>query len=201
MAQMRLASQDDATRHLKLNATRDAADIAHLICIENALADVFEHRCGRQFGVGTVAPITRRVLTTRGNVVVPPVSLRSIVSIAHIRQLDPLVSEPVGTADWFPWGVGSDGGYVGIWFTDSLRADAVLDITGWWSDQDVEDVPADVREAMTLLVIKTWRRYKASPAESVGPDFAAIPTPDGWNDSLVKNAIAHHRVQHRRVGV
>ena len=184
-------------RHLALtNDDRHVEDIQHLIRVENALADVFEDRCGRTFGEAEILPKVRRIITQGGNILTTTISLQSVVSIQSVPTY--LMDEPrvVESDRWFPWGMAADGGYVGVVMAGGWPEGVWIDIEAYWSDQGVIGIPADVREAMTLLTIKTWRRYKSSPLEVVGGDIVAVPTPDGWNDSLVKNSIARLSLIH-----
>ena len=199
MAQMRYAHQPDVLTALRIGES-DTAAIDQVVRLENGLAASFDHRCGRVFGETTVPALLRVATGYASDLLLLPAGLASVTSI---EIHDPLTgSRRILTDDeWLLWGADAAGNAVGVLRINDTWAGLQVAVTGLWGDQDVEGVPDDVREAMTTLTVKEYRRRTSSPTDTVGPDGMPMITPSGWNDPAVKEAIAAHRIARRGVGV
>ena len=188
----RYANQTDVLHELSV-AEDDTSTIGQLERIENALANAFDHRVGRSWGVIPVASV-RRVASKAGScIAVLQQPAREILGITHGGRWDGSTWVGEDTeSNWHDAFV-SNGLIYGVERVDgtwptSIRVNAV-----WASDSD-EDVPADVSDALTWLTIRQYRKVTASPMEMVGPEGFTVPTPDAWNDATVKTIIDKYRV-------
>lgn len=203
MPEMRYAHQPDVLTHLKVKE-EDVETIERLVRLEHGLAAQFDHATGRRFGETTVAPQLRIVQGFATDLLMLPAG---IARVDEVEISDPhyLTSSTrvLDASEWLLWGSDADGNALALLRTDGQWWTGLqIAVTGLWADQDVEGlVPDDVREAMTTLVVKEYRRRTSSPTDQIGPDGLVVPAPSGWNDPMVKTTIAHHRVVRRRVGV
>jgi hypothetical protein len=192
---MRYASQPDVLAHLKISATSTDA-ITRVTSLENGLADAFDAKVGRSFGVAPVAEARTLAAPGVSPVLVIPGGIRSITGITTGGTWDGAVwlnPEILDADDYALWATDRDGisygieSFIGAWV-------GPVHVTGIWADQSTNGVPADIREAMTFLTVRQYRRLTASPTDLVGPDGLTVPTPHAWDDPLVKAAIERHRL-------
>jgi hypothetical protein len=192
---MRYAPQPDVLAHLNINTSSSEA-IARVTALENGLADAFDAKVGRSFGVAPVA--AERTITAPGvsTLLVVLGGIRSVTGITTGGTWDGamwLTPEILDADDYALWATDRDGisygieSFIGAWV-------GPVHVTGIWADQSTESVPADIREAMTFLTVRQYRRLTASPTDLVGPDGMTVPTPHAWDDPLVKTAIERHRL-------
>jgi hypothetical protein len=196
MAEMRYATTDDVLSHLKINASNTAV-VDRVTRLENALADAFDAKTGRSFGVAPT-PEARMVDGRQSSVLVIQ---SGIVSVAGVKADNGVWDGAAWTgltdlaADEYRLTFTDvDGTSYGIERTTGVAWIGPVEVTGVWPDQGTDDVPADVAEAVTYLTVKQYRRLTASPSDQVGPDGMAVPTPHGWDDPLVVMALAAHTV-------
>lgn len=196
---MRYAHQPDVLKHLAIKSTTTDV-IARVVRMENGLADAFDQRCGRSFGMTGVLPVSRVVLAQDSAMLTPSIGMREVTTIryrAHATGgwtlLDPDRYELIGE--------GADGSYQSVFLPGGHWGNFEIEITGHWADRDYEAVPEDVREAMTFITVRQYRRQNASPTEMIGPDGLYVPAPHAWDDPMVRAAINRHRVHRRRIGV
>lgn len=204
MAEMRYASQSNVLRDLKI-AESDAVTIAEVVGIENGLATLFDHRCGRSFGETTVPAQMRIVQGYATDLLLLPTG---IAQVDAVEVRDPVAAESrvLDAAEWVAWGSDANGNTIGLLLTgsDSLTqwGGYQVGVTGLWGDQNIEGlVPDDVREALTTATIKEYRRRHSSYTDQIGPDGLAVPSPAGVNDPLFNETARHYRVSRRKAGV
>lgn len=188
----RYANQDDVLHELSV-AEDDTSTIGQLERIENALADAFDRRVGRTWGIDPV-PSSRTIVNgCSTDVVVLARPARSIVSVAHGGTFNGSgwADETVETT-WHER-YGSNDLIYGIERVDGSWPNRVR-VNAIWADDSSETVPADVSFALTWLTIRQYRKVTASPMEVVGPEGFTVPTPDAWNDATVKTIIDKYRV-------
>jgi hypothetical protein len=65
-------------------------------------------------------------------------------------------------------------------------------VTASWEDTTAEEVPPEIREAATFIVIDEWRLREMSPAGEIGPPGLATFLRNAWDFTLVKTAIKKH---------
>ena len=193
---MRYATPDDVLAHLKIPAS-DTAKVDRVTRLENALAEAFDARTGRSFGVAP-DPQARRVDGREASGLVIQTGIVSVTGVradngtwdgAAFVGLTDLVSDEYRLVY-----TDTDGISYGIERTSGVAWIGPVEVTGVWPDQGTLSVPADIAEAMTLLTVKEYRRLTSSPSEQVGPDGQIIPTPSGWKDPSVLAAIDAHTV-------
>lgn len=193
---MRYATPDDVLAHLKIPAS-DTAKVDRVTRLENALAEAFDAKTGRSFGVAP-DPQARMVDGRDSSVLVIQTGIVSVTGVradngtwdgAAFVGLTDLVSDEYRLVY-----TDTDGISYGIERTTGVAWIGPVEVTGVWPDQGTDDVPADVAEAVTYLTVKQYRRLTASPSDQVGPDGMAVPTPHGWDDPLVVMALAAHTV-------
>lgn len=192
---MRYAHQDDVLAHLRIEET-DTDAIEPLVRLENGLADAFDGKVGRSFGE-TVEPSTREVRGLSSEVLVIGAGIRSIAGIEVDGTWDGAAwvdGVALGTEAWRPWAVSPDGVIYAIERLGGPYWTRTVRVTGVWADQPDGTVPDDVREALTTLTVKEYRRRTSSPSEQIGPDGLMVPAPSGWNDPTVQAAIERHTV-------
>lgn len=193
---MRYATQDDVLAHLKISAS-DTAKVDRVTRLENALADAFDGKTGRAFGTAPT-PEARMIAGGESSVLVFP---NGIVSVSGVKADN-------GVWDGTAWTgltdltsdeyrltfTDIDGISYGLDRTSGVAWIGPVEVTGVWPDQGAEDVPLDVAEAMTKLVVDEYRRLTSSPSDQVGPDGMTVQLPNGWKNPLVIAAIERHRV-------
>lgn len=191
---MRYADQDTVLAQLKVPAT-DTERIAQVVDLENGLADLFDDKVGRSFG-GSATPESREVAAMPSPVLVIGNGIRSITSIEEGGTWEGASGWANGDVltpgDWRVWAQENGVIYAIERFVNDWSG--VVRITGVWADQTGGSIPYDVREALTTLTVKEYRRRTSSPSDQVGPDGMAVPTPSGWSDPTVNAAIEHHIV-------
>lgn len=189
---MRYAYQPDVLANLRVSET-DAATVEYLVRIENALADAFDHKVGRTWGYAA-QPTTRVFAVGReARTVVFSTPARHISGVAFGGTFDGAAyagetAEPAWNdefnANGLIYGVSR---LYGVW-PPQVRVTAV-----WASDAE-ETVPDDVRHALTMLTAKQYRKETSTPADMIGPDGMFVPTPDAWNDGMVKAVVEKHAI-------
>lgn len=193
---MRYATQADVLTHLKIDAGNTAV-VERVTRLENALADAFDEKTGRSFGVAPVAEA--RMVDGRQSPVL--VIQSGVVSVTGVRADN-------GVWDGAAWTgltdlaadeyrliyTDTDGINYGLERTSGVAWVGPVEVTGIWPDQGEGDVPEMVREAMTQLVVAEYRRTTASPSDMVGPDGMTVQLPNGWKNPLVVAAIETYRV-------
>lgn len=157
------------------------------------VSGLIESRTGAVFGAET--PETVAVEGEGGNRLFLPKGIRSLTSI-------------VEGPDW------SSGAWVnGVALTTSayrlesqvangayrtlVRMDGAWSgqyvITGVWEDR-VADVPEDIHYLANYLTSEIYKKQQASPAGFVGPDGAAVPVRNTFNEPEVRAIIDRYRV-------
>jgi hypothetical protein len=178
---------------LDLGVALTEPEQARLAQLDAALSAEFDRRTGRRFGGEAVAPSSRTVQGRYSDLLILPVP---IVSIASVSFAD-WTMEP----SYRPALIGEDGAARGIeLLTGGSYWAGPVEVSGVWADDAGEPVPADVRAAVTYLVVAFWQRRKESPEGFVGPEGLQAPRRfDPWKDSRVTGAVAAHKL--RRVAV
>lgn len=192
---MRYADEPDVLAHLRIEDS-DTDAIEQVVRLENGLAEMFDGKVGRSFGE-TVPPVTREVRGLSCEVLVIGEGIRSITGIEVDGAWNGTAwtdGVTLGTDAWRVWAHAPDGVIYAIERLGGPYWQHTVRITGVWADQPDGSVPADVREAMTTLTVKEYRRRTSSPSEQIGPDGLMIPAPSGWNDPTVQATIEHHIV-------
>lgn len=215
---MRYANEADVLAQLKLDPESgdDDAAIDRVTALEEGLCLTMDQKLGRSFGTAPVAE-------TRSVVVGPmtgygwsgplwPMDLSSFTSSGSPRLiLDVPLRSVTGIETGGTWnGTGWDDGETltadqyritnqtnqGFYAIDLVSGTwgGVVRITGIWGDQDTEDVPADIREAMTFVVAETYRMQQASPADQIGPDGMIVNPRNPWKYEFVVQAIDRHQL-------
>lgn len=198
---MRYATEATVLAALKIDALKlkdEAAALAateRVTSLENGLAEALDGMIGRSFGEAPVA-VTRTIAGGNSPILVIHDGIRSVVQIETGGTWDGATwtdADTVDAKDYALWSMDPDGVAYSI---RSYGADweGSVRVTGIFGDQPVEAVPADIREAMTTLTVKEYRRVTSSPMDAVGPDGQVISTPSGWNDPTVKAAIDRYRL-------
>lgn len=67
-------------------------------------------------------------------------------------------------------------------------------VTGQWADQPDGTIPADVVEAVTVLVVGTFRRDRTQDGEVSGPEGFSFRPSDPWKDPRVVTALQRYSV-------
>lgn len=192
---MRYADESDVLAHLKIAGTNTDA-IARVTGLENGLADAFDAKIGRTFGTAPVAETRTVQAPGVSSVLVVPSGIRSITGIVTGGTWNGTawINGTTLTTDQYGlWLTGTDGvaygvvSYIGDWY-------GAVRITGIWADQVTAGVPNDIREAVTFLTVRQYRRLTASPSDMVGPEGMTVPTPHAWDDPMVQAAIERHRL-------
>ena len=219
---MRYANEADVLAQLRMNASDDPEAVERVIRLENGLADTFDHKIGRSFGTAATAE-TRTIhvgpvagdwflfgwpvaswytpfLGTTSHHLVLDVPIRSVTSITTGGTWDGSAWDDTTalTADDYLLANETEQGSYAI---DHLSGTwgGLVHITGIWGDQaitaaTVDDVPDDVREAMTFLTIHEYHQESASQAGLIGPDGMAVPARNPWGFERVKSAIDRWRL-------
>lgn len=192
---MRYATAADVLRQLDI-ADTDTASVDAVEHVENGLADAFDHKVGRTWGVGAVAETRDVTLAAASPRLITTVGIRDVVSIETGGTWDGaawLDGETVPTTDYRLTLLDHTGLYWGI---DALVGSwaGTVRVTATWGDQPELTVPSDVSAAVTFLTVRQYRRLTSSPQELIGPEGFTVPTPHGWDDPLVTAAIDRHRV-------
>ena len=189
----RYANQSDVLANLR-EVAGNTVLLAYLYRIENALADVFDHKVGRSFGVATV-PSTRTIMVGhRTNTLVLARPARSITDIAHSGTFDGSGYAGETVEDYWHEGNGHDGL---IYTVERISGDWPnrVRVTAIWASDSDSVVPADVQHALTLATVKQYRKETSTPgADLLGPEGFGVPAPDPWNDAQVKAVIDKYRV-------
>jgi hypothetical protein len=185
----------DTVRH-RLDIEGDEED-ANLAVLNAALSRAFEAKVGRRFGDGE-PDVARIVCVERGyQRLILPWPIRAVTTIAE----DPVWEGSVWTggtvleiADYRLM-TGTNGlAYQveridgGGWFGPYL-------ITGQWADTPDGSVPDDVVEAVTVLVVGSFRKDQTGDGETSGPEGFSFKPANPWNDERVKAAIATHAIR------
>lgn len=204
--EMIYADRDDVLAQLKLDLENPdhAAQIARVERLENGLSAAFDEKVGTSFGLPP-EPETRTVYGDGGHLLKLEPRARSIESVAIGGAWD-------GTS-WADETVLELGDWLNVEQVDRgvpmvIAIEAVdgvwvgpVRITATWDDQPIDEVPDDVREALTFITVDEYRMRNASPAGEIGPDGLVIPVRNPWRYELVKAAIRRHRVRRVRAGV
>lgn len=191
---MRYATEATVLAMLKIAST-STAEIARVVELENGLAAAFDGKLGRSFG-GSATATTRTFTAAPSPVLVIGGGARTVTGVETGGTWDGtdwMNATALGADEWRVWSQTPNGV---IYAIELLAGDWIgaVRVTGVFADQQDGAVPDDVREALTTLTVKEYRRRTASPSEQVGPDGLIVATPSGWNDPTVQAAIAHHRV-------
>lgn len=172
----------------------DAIDVARLEKLNESLSQVFDSKVGRTWGAG--GPVTRTIEGGYLTIVLPT----PVVSVSEIST--------GGTWNGFTW-AGEEVWPVGSWMLSNRDSRGnfhqikgasrlfygPVRVTGVWADDPGGDVPADVRDALTWLVVHHYREETASPAGQIGPDGMIVQTRNPWTFERVKEPIEKHRVR------
>lgn len=190
----RYANQSDVLANLR-EVTGNTALLDYLMRIENALADVFDHKVGRSFGVAAT-PSTRVIVGTHDGTLVFARPARAISGISHSGTYSggEWIDETVET-DWHEV-YSRDGLIYGVERTSGIWPNRVR-VTGIWASDPESVVPDDVQHALTLATVKQYRKETSTPGNAgdlLGPEGFAVPAPDPWSDPLVKATIEKYRV-------
>lgn len=213
---MRYADEDAVLAQLSLDAGNPdhAASIARVEDIEEGLCLAMDDRLGTSFGAAPVAE-ERSVMATLAVVpawmtiyydalspsgspsprLVLHVPLRSVTSIATGGTWNGTGwddGETLAAADYRLVNETSQGYYAIDLVTGTWSG--VVRITGIWGDQVTAGVPADIREALTLLTIRDYLRLNATPNDVVGPDGSIVTLPTAWTDPKVQAAIRRNQL-------
>ena len=196
---MDYADQDDVLAHLKLDPDNpDHADqIARVVRLENGIARAIEEKTGRVFGLTPVA-VARVVL---GSVWSPRLVLhtgvRSVTSVEIDGEWDGTAWQDgtvLEATDYVLAAVDRDGVAWALDRIDGGGWPASVRVTAVWGDQEVEDIPEDIREAATFLTVDEYRTREGSSTGVIGPDGMVVHTRNPWRFELVKTAIERHTV-------
>lgn len=166
-----------------------------LAALNAALSRAFEQRVGRTFG--TAVADEQRVIWGDGGgfrTLLIPAGLRSVASIVEDAEWDGAAWTGGTTLDAADYRavVGTNGiAYQVARLSGGGWAGPYL-VTGQWADQPDGTVPADVAEALNVLVAGTFRRDKAQDGEVTGPEGFNFKPANPWNDERVKQAIARY---------
>lgn len=189
----RYANQTDVIANLR-EVAGNTELLAYLYRIENALADVFDHKVGRSFGVVAVPSTRTIVVGHRTNTLVMARPAREIVGIAHSGTFDGSGYADETIEDSWHEGNSRDGL---IYTVERISGDWPnrVRVTAIWASDSDSVVPADVQHAITLATIKQYRRETSTPgSDLLGPEGFGVPTPDPWNDPQVKAVVEKYRV-------
>lgn len=170
-----------------------AVALTRLELLENGIADAIDTEIGRSFGDPISSSRTIRIAGYMTGVLLLPEIVREVTAITiDGEEIDPAAYELC----YF-----MRGGAKGIRF-DGVTIVGRVVVTGIWdSDPIPGEVPADIREAATMITVDTFRIQESSPAGEMGPDGLVVPVRNPWNNRLVRDAIRRHRVTRRRVAV
>lgn len=188
----RYANQADVLANLR-EVAGNTALLDYLYRMENALADVFDHKIGRSFGVAAV-PSTRVIVGQPGDTFVMARPARSIVSIAHGGTFAGGVWAGETIEDEWHEHYGRDGLIYTVERVSGYWPNRVR-VTAIWASDSESVVPADVQHALTLATVKQYRKETSTPgADLLGPEGFGVPAPDPWNDAQVKAVIDKYYV-------
>lgn len=189
----RYANQSDVLTNLRESATNTVL-LDYLYRIENALADVFDHKVGRSFGVAAVPSNRTIVIGREADTLVLARPARSITGIAHGGTFaGGTWADETLEAEWHER-YGHDGLIYGVERVTGYWPNRVR-VTAIWANDPEAVVPDDVKHALTIATIKQYRRETATPnSDMLGPEGFGIPAPDPWNDAQVKATIDKYRV-------
>ena len=189
----RYANETDVLANLR-EVAGNTVLLEYLYRIENALADVFDHKVGRSFGVAA-APSTRSFAVGYGTpTLVMERPARSIVSVAHGGTFDGSVWADETVESYWHERFNRDGLVYGIGRADG-NWPALVRVTAVWASDPSAEMPDDVKHALTIATIKQYRKETSTPgADLLGPEGFAVPAPDPWNDAQVKATIDKYRV-------
>lgn len=202
------ADLDAVKYQLRVNDTDelDAQQIERIEQLDESLSRIFDAKVGRTWAAG--ATVTRTISVTGiADVIVLKTPVRSVSAITaggtwdgtewtepDLIEIDRWILDgqdakgnfhQIRATGWAVW-VGSSWG---TYWTGPVH------ITGIWADDPGGGVPADVRDALTWLVIHHFREEFASPAGQIGPDGMIVQTRNPWVFERVSQAIKTHRVQ------
>jgi hypothetical protein len=190
------AHQPDVLAHLKI-AGADVAAIDRVTRLENALVIAFDHLTGTSYGTAPLAET--RIVDGRTSSVL--VLSPGVVSVSGVRADNGIWDGTTWTGltaldpdEYFLTFTDADGVSYGLERVGGSVWVGPVAVTAVWSDQGAGGVPPDVREALTLLTVKEYRRLHTSPSEQIGPEGQVVPAPSGWNDPSVQRAIDAHRI-------
>lgn len=183
----------------------DASQDARLAALDDALTRQFDARIGAPsspwFG-GSAAAETEVIAA-------PGVSTILVLPRGGLRSLTSVVDASAATWNGAAWTGGTtlastlyrliyrDGGgdSLAIERVDGAYWSGRLLVTGIWADQIGVAVPADVKEALTYLVVSFFLRRKESPEGFVGPEGLTVPRRfDPWKDSRVYPVVDRYRL-------
>lgn len=183
----------------------DAADIAVLIAIDAEVSRTLELKTGRQWG-GTATPSARMfdgppAGCPGSDVLLLPAPLRSVTSIAIVGpEAQTLTAyDPVtGIGDYQLTHITRGGDALAVrwvqggWWPVSPGLSRVT-VTGIWSDDPSgDDPPQEVVDAMTFVVVETFRQRKSSPTGEIGPDGFTIRPRNPWGFEVVKEVLKRY---------
>ena len=201
------ADLESAKAQLSLNDDEDAdaADLAMLAGIDAEVSRTIELKTGRRWG-GTAVPTARTVDGPAGwegvsNVLLLPSAIRSVTSVA-IAGLDPedltAYDPATGDGDWVLWHQTDGGDYLAINRVQNgawplANGTNRVTVTGIWSDElDGETVPQEIVDAVTFVVVETFRQRKSSPTGEIGPEGFTIRPRNPWGYQVVVEAIKRY---------
>ena len=192
---MRYANQTDVLAQLEMGD--DDARLDRLVRLENGLADTFDQKIGRSFGVAPEAETRLIGQAQTGPRLILPVAIRSVTTVETNGSWDGASWADSTVVDAADYRLAlREGGDDRWWAIDSLAGawPAIVRITGVWDDQPQATVPDDVREALTFITCDEWRTRNASPAGEIGPEGLVIPVRNPWRFEAVQAAIERHRL-------
>ena len=202
------ADLDAVKYQLRVNDTDelDAQQIARIEQLDDSLSRVFDAKVGRTWGAG--ATVTRSFeASIVSNVIVLLTPVRSVSAITAGGTWDGttwIEPDEIEIDRWILSGQDAQGNFHQIkamaWAVwpgslSGVNWTGPVHVTGVWADDPGGAVPADVRDALTWLVIHHFREEFASPAGQIGPDGMIVQTRNPWTYERVAQAIKTHRVQ------
>ena len=197
---MRYANPETVLAQLEIT-NPDQLVLDRLEGLENGLCDVFDQRIGHGFGEVPVAQ-TRTIRTHRNPsctlVLLTP--MRSIDAIAINGTWNGTVWDDetmLDAADYLPAiPAGDESVYWGIErLNGTWPIGSRVRVTGIWDDQPQTDIPDDLREAVTFVLVDEWRARNASPAGEIGPEGLVVQVRNPWRWDLVTRTIAKYQVR------
>lgn len=191
---------ESAMRQLDLDGNNpdDADDITFLAGIDEEISRTFELKTGRKWG-GTSTPTTRtvnHVQTAPSDLLLLHAPVRSVTSVVIIGNSP----ETLPATDYMPWMVTGAGDAFalrrianGYWPIQN-GVDQVT-VTGVWSDEaSGEPAPGEIIDAVTFVVVETFRQRKSSPTGEIGPDGLTLRPRNPWVFITVMEAIKMYAV-------
>lgn len=187
------ANQSDVLSDLQIDPNTDIDAVERVIRLENALVEAFNHKVGHSFGKDAT-PQTRTIKGRNSSMLILHSGVVSIVAVTVDGKWDGFDYTGVKEVDpenWVLAFITHDGIAYGL-HRDNADWTGPVHVTAVWADQGADDVPEDVKNALTVLTVKEYRRSTSSPTDQIGPDGLMVSAPSGWSDPTVKEAINAH---------